>query len=82
MIWTEIIFTDEKDKLEKHLNKNGIEAKQVHPRLDSYTAFGPRKDLPNMDRLEDKYLNLPLHMKMTEKDVKKVCKEVKNGLSN
>jgi dTDP-4-amino-4,6-dideoxygalactose transaminase len=32
-----------------------------------------------MDKVEDDYLVLPLHTKMTVKDVRKVCSVIKSG---
>ena len=41
--------------------------------------FADGKVFPNMDKVEDNYLVLPLHTKMTLADVKKVCKVIKLG---
>ena len=56
------------------LRKNKIESAQVHYRNDRYSIFGGRrKDLPQMDIIEDKYLVLPLHPMVSENDVNKIC---------
>lgn len=50
-----------------HLRAEKVESAQVHYRNDRYTIFGGRRsDLPHMDLLEDDYLVLPLHHKLTE----------------
>jgi dTDP-4-amino-4,6-dideoxygalactose transaminase len=64
----------------KKLREYKIETGQVHYRNDRYTIFGGRRnDLPNMDAIEDKYMVLPLHTKMTEEDVDYIAKVIKSG---
>jgi len=64
----------------KKLREYKIETGQVHYRNDRYTIFGGRRDdLPNMDAIEDKYMVLPLHTKMTEEDVNYIAKVIKSG---
>ena len=41
--------------------------------------LGKEKDLPNMDLIEDSYLVLPLHHKMTVNDCLKICKIINEG---
>lgn len=66
--------------LEEKLIENEIESSQVHYRNDRYSVFGERRtDLPNMDRLEDNYLVLPLHTHMTVADVQRVCSVIASG---
>lgn len=66
--------------LQKKLYERHIESAQVHYRNDRYTVFGGRRnDLPNMDSVEDKYLVLPLHNKLTPEDVQYVCDTIRNG---
>jgi dTDP-4-amino-4,6-dideoxygalactose transaminase len=62
------------------LLEHRIESNQVHYRNDRYSIFGKRRDnLPNMDAIEDKYLILPLHTKVSEDDVHKICETIKKG---
>jgi len=54
----------------------------VHFRNDRYSIFKEFTDgkkFPNMDKVEDDYLVLPLHTKMTAEDVKRVCSVIKSG---
>ena len=54
----------------------------MHFRNDRYSIFKEfteGKVFPNMDIVEDNYLVLPLHTKMTVEDVKKVCRVIKSG---
>lgn len=62
------------------LRENKIESSQVHYRNDRYTILGGRRDdLPNMDSVEDNYIVLPLHMKMTKAHVQYICEVIKKG---
>ena len=54
----------------------------MHFRNDRYSIFKEfteGKVFPNMDKVEDDYLVLPLHTKMTADDARKVCKVIKSG---
>lgn len=78
--WLCTILVEKRIDLQKKLREHKIESNQVHYRNDRYTIFGGRRyDLPNMDSIEDKYLVLPLHTKLTEEDVFKVCKTIRAG---
>lgn len=60
------------------LRKYNIESAQVHYRNDRYSIFKKYvdKSFPNMDRIEDSYLVLPLHTKMDVNDAEKISKIV------
>lgn len=79
--WMMTIIADNRKELQAHLRNHGIESSQVHYRNDRYSVFGGRREgeFPNMDKLEDKYLVLPLHTKMTEADVDYICDVIKQG---
>ncbi|AWW50608.1 DegT/DnrJ/EryC1/StrS aminotransferase family protein [Polynucleobacter paneuropaeus] len=75
-----IIVDKNRAGLMKKLRENSVESGQVHYRNDRYSIFGTQKqELPNMDFLEDKYLVLPLHRKMTVDDVDRVVSIIKEG---
>jgi perosamine synthetase len=81
--WLCTIAVNNRIALQEELRKNNIESNQVHFRNDRYSIFKDfweGKEFPVMDYMEDKYLVLPLHTKMTESDVIKVCKIIKNFL--
>jgi dTDP-4-amino-4,6-dideoxygalactose transaminase len=72
----------EKDRmgLMAKLRESGIESGQVHYRNDRYSIFGSRRDdLPNMDLLEDSYLVLPLHRKMSHESIDRIVGVMKSG---
>ena len=78
--WLHTILVEEREELQKKLTANGVESGQVHYRNDMYTIFGKRRDyLENMDAIENRYLVLPLHMKVGIKEVEKICGIIKTG---
>jgi len=75
-----LISVEKREELIAKLRKHGIEAGLMHRRNDTYSVFGgKRQKLPTMNRIEDKYLFLPLHHAVTEKDVKYISKVIKGG---
>lgn len=69
-----LTFSLDRDRLRNKLASFGIETGLVHRRNDLYTVFGgKRQNLPNMNMLENRYLFLPCHNKMTIKDVETIC---------
>lgn len=78
--WLCTITAENRIGLQHKLRECNIESNQVHYRNDRYTIFGGRKgNLPNMDAIEDKYLVLPLHTKLTEENIYRVCEVIKSG---
>jgi dTDP-4-amino-4,6-dideoxygalactose transaminase len=78
--WLCTIAVDRRRDLQQKLLNHGIESNQVHYRNDRYSIFSKEKlDLPNMDNLEERYLCLPLHTKMTTADVERICEVINTG---
>ncbi len=78
--WLCTVLVERRADLMKKLREHKIESAQVHYRNDRYTVFGGRRnDLPNMDVAEDKYLVLPLHLRMAQKDVENIGNVIKSG---
>ncbi len=78
--WIYTVAAERRWELQKKLREHRIEANQVHFRNDRYRIFGgKRRNLPHMDALEDKYLVLPLHSKLGEQDVARVCEVIRSG---
>jgi len=78
--WLCTIIVERRTDLQAKLREKNIESGQVHFRNDRYSIFGGRSDnFPNMDEIEHKYLVLPLHTKMTIKDVDRICNILKEG---
>lgn len=78
--WLMTVAVDDRKELQRKLLENGIEANQVHYRNDRYSIFGGRSDdYPEMDRLEARYLVLPLHTRMDSSDVQRIAQVIKTG---
>ncbi|MDR2717119.1 MAG: DegT/DnrJ/EryC1/StrS family aminotransferase [Treponema sp.] len=78
--WLCTVVVERRVNLQKMLREHHIESNQVHYRNDRYSIFGRRRDnLPNMDTVEDKYLILPLHTKVREEEVYRICEIIKGG---
>jgi dTDP-4-amino-4,6-dideoxygalactose transaminase len=74
--WLFTIAVENKDFLQKKLREYKIETNQVHFRNDRYSIFKKfviGKKFKNMDFLENKYLVLPLHHKVSEGQAKYIC---------
>lgn len=77
--WMFTVLAKERRKLQDFLYSQGIETNQVHFRNDRYSIFSKyRNSVPNMDSIEDDYLVLPIHHKVTIKDVGRICELVNN----
>lgn len=78
--WLFTIAVNDRKNLQLRLYEEGIESNQVHYRNDRYSIFGQRRtNLPVMDDLEEQYLVLPLHTRMTLEDVDRVCAQIRLG---
>ena len=78
--WLFSVHVESRRALQEKLFLKGIESNQVHYRNDRYSIFGGRgNNLPNMDRVEDSYLVLPLHTKMDFDKVDRVVNTVRSG---
>ena len=59
----------------------GVECDLVHLRNDIFTPFGGKRlDLPNMNKIEDQYLYIPIHSNMTEADAEFVVDMVLDAI--
>ena len=72
------ICSDNRIAIMNNLRDQGIESGQVHYRNDRYSIFSnwANKEFPNMNEIEDHYLVLPLHTKMTEDDVNRIVEVI------
>jgi dTDP-4-amino-4,6-dideoxygalactose transaminase len=76
--WLFGILTDRRDELAKGLEKVGIGTNLVHLRNDIFKVFGgKRQNLPGMASVEFRYLYLPLHNRLTKKDIFVICQTIK-----
>jgi len=78
--WLFTVRVKNRKKLQAKLLENKIESNQVHYRNDRYSIFTPQRlNLPNMNMIEDEYLVLPLHTKMSVEDVDRICSVINSG---
>lgn len=78
--WLFTIAVDDRRALQQKLFDRGIESNQVHYRNDRYSIFGQRRsNLPAMDAMEERYLVLPLHTRMSREDVDRICATIGEG---
>lgn len=78
--WLFTVQVENRDDFQKKLADNGIESHMVHVRNDICPIFGgKRQDLPVMNKVEDKYISIPLHNHLTNDDVTKVIETIKSG---
>ena len=78
--WLFTICVENKDYVQKKLREHFIETNQVHFRNDRYSIFKKfvkGKKFPNMDYLENRYLVLPLHHKVSINDAKYISNLIK-----
>jgi len=74
--WLFTILLKKKDYLQKKLREKNIETNQVHFRNDKYSIFKKfaiKQKFKNMDKIENKYLVLPIHTKVSERDANYIC---------
>ena len=79
--WLCTILIKDRKGLEKKLKEHKIESSQVHYRNDRYTIFSDYREgkLLYMDKIEDQYLVLPLHSKVSLNDVDLICDIIESG---
>lgn len=77
--WLFTILVKNREDLQKKLRLNGIESGQTHYRNDRYSIFNCDETFYNMDILDNDYLILPLHTKMSMDDVDYICSVIQSG---
>lgn len=77
--WLFTVLAEDRLNLQRMLRAHGVESGQTHYRNDRYSVFGSQGEFPGMDSIDDKYLILPLHTKVTEEDVNRICELIYRG---
>ena len=78
--WTAAALVERRDDFCAKLLEAGIETNLVQVRNDCYKVFGgKRQNLPNMNAIEDKYIYIPLHGKMTLEDANYIKDVITKG---
>ena len=81
--WLFTIISEEKDKIQKKLREKKLSQTKYISEMISIRylkKFIKGKSFPNMDYVEDKYLVLPNHHKITEKKAKYIAQTIDNLL--
>ena len=77
--WLFSILVERRIDCQMKLRSRQIESGQVHFRNDRYSIFDCRDEFPNMDLIDDNYLVLPLHTRMSIEDVDRICAVLQEG---
>jgi len=78
--WLFTVKVKDRKNFTKKLLASDIESHMVHVRCDIYPIFGGKRlDLPGMNEVEEEYVSIPLHNKLTDEEVTKVVKTIKSG---
>jgi perosamine synthetase len=77
--WLFTILVEKREACQLMLRSKRIESGQTHYRNDRYTVFGCNEPFPRMDAIDDNYLVLPLHTKVSLADVDRICEALKAG---
>jgi dTDP-4-amino-4,6-dideoxygalactose transaminase len=77
--WLFTINVERREQCQLKLRGRRIESAQVHFRNDRYSIFGCTEEFPGMDAIDDHYLVLPLHTKISTADVDRICDVLKEG---
>jgi perosamine synthetase len=76
-----ILVKNKRVELQNYLRKYKIETNQVHFRNDRYSIFRKyikKKACPNMDKVENNYLVIPMNIKISIKDAEFIAKKINN----
>ena len=80
MHWLMTILVERRDDFAKMLFEAGIDCNTVQVRNDIYAVFGgKRTDLPIMNKVEDKYISIPIGVHIKNEDIEYVCSCIKKG---
>ena len=78
--WTFCVHVERRNDFARAIQSRGIDTSVVHLRIDKNTIFGPKRtDLPNLERLTNTMICLPLHYMLTDEDAKQVIDSVQKG---
>ena len=75
--WIYSLLSEDRDALQKHLHKNGIQADVVHIRNDQYSVFRDfRIPLKNIGSFSSCLLNIPVGWWLSKKDLNHIVETV------
>jgi dTDP-4-amino-4,6-dideoxygalactose transaminase len=79
--YTYSILVKNRNKLVRHLSKKGIETKIQHPYIicdhpGLKNIFNNKKDFPNGNKIKDQILSIPIHEKLSKKEIAYVSETI------
>lgn len=78
--WLFTVLVEDRDNFAKKMYSLEIDTNVVQVRNDIYSVFGgKRTDLPVMNKVEHKYISLPLGLNVSEQDVHFICSAIRGG---
>lgn len=78
--WLVTVLVERRDDFAKLLYEHGIETNIVQVRNDQYSIFGGKKaNLPIMDKIEGKYISIPIGTHVTVDNAEYICKTIRGG---
>lgn len=85
--WLATVLVERRDDFAKMLFEADIDNNLVQVRNDAYAIFGGENGRPNikndalpiMDKIEFKYISIPLNMTVREEDAFYICSKIKQG---
>jgi perosamine synthetase len=75
--WMFPIHVRNRSRFARHMKQNGIEVGIHNWRNDKYFIFGGKKDLPITEKVNNDIIHIPIHANLTEDEVDKVIKTIK-----
>jgi len=76
--WLCTLLVERRELFAKMLFENGIDSNMVQIRNDIYHVFGGKKlDLPIMNKIEEKYISIPVGMNVTVENAYYICDIIK-----
>lgn len=78
--WLATVLVERRDDFAKMLFESDVDTNIVQVRNDIYRIFGGRRaNLPMMNKLEEKYISIPLTMNTTEEDAYYIADKIRGG---
>jgi len=78
--WIYSMLVEDRDKFQKMMESKGIMTSQVHQRNDIHSCVKEYQTiLPNLDKLENRIISIPVGWWVTEKDRKYIVETIKQG---
>ncbi len=74
------VHVERRQRFAEMMHSKGVELYAQNFRNDQFSVFGgPRKDLPNTDKIDKDFICLPIHEDLTQDDLDYIIAAVKSG---